>query len=607
MNRFRRLIAQISEYRKLVVLSLTSNVLMVFFTIFSIPALIPLVEILLNQNSAITVQPEFSWSVDGVYNFLNYRLGLIIESHGRSRALIYLCVGIVSIFLLKNIFKYLGMYFIAPVRNGIVHDLRTRLHDKYLSLPMNVLSDSKKGDLVSRASSDVQEVEWSILKFIESLVVQPLMIIGALFFMIWISPSLTLYVLLLLLFTGIIIGGIGSKLKSKSHIAQTKLGSVLSQVDETLTGMRILRAFNAQDSKHKKFVSESAGYRDVLTQLLRRRDLSSPLSEFLGIIVVSVLIYLGFHFVDSGQINTATFLIFLYAFYSVISPAKSFSDAYYNVQKGMAALDRIYDILESDSEVKYASQSVAPTVINEGLYFRNLWFKYTDDQPYVIQNFNLEIPKNASIALVGSSGSGKSTLTDLLLKFYTPVKGSILLNQSDIQTMATESYRKLFALVTQNPILFNASIAENIACGDEPIQMDKIMEACDAALVTEFLEEDGKDFSTKIGDYGHKLSGGQRQRIAIARAIYKKAPIIILDEATSSLDSESELKVQEALVNLLKNKTSIIIAHRLSTVKNADNIVVLKNGRIIEQGKHGDLLKLQGEYFKFVNLQNIEI
>lgn len=604
MNGFWRLISYIRNYKLNVTLNIICNILMVIFAVVSIPALIPFLEILLDQAPLVTEKSAVGFGVEQLKQNFYYYLSQIIIEFGKQRALVYLCVGIIVIFFFKNLFRYLSLFFMAPVRNGIVRDIREDLFRKMMSLNLAYFSEERKGDLISRITADVQEVEWSILNVLEVIVREPLMIIGSLIIMIYISPHLTLFVFVLLIFTGLIIGGIGKVLKRQSHLVQTKLGVLVSIVEESLSGLRVVKAFNAEEQQTKKFRTENNDYKRILTRLFWRRDLSSPLSEFMGISIVAVLIWYGYGSVQSGDISPATFIVFLYAFYSVITPAKSFSTAYYNIQKGLAAVGRVEHIIDTHNPIEESNNPIHVHKFTNKIEFENVSFCYNKAEGDVLKNIDLVIPVGQTIALVGPSGAGKSTIADLVPRFYDVTSGQISIDGVDIKKLALYDLRALISIVTQDPILFNDSIHHNIAFGIDGVSRSDVIEAAKKANAHDFIMNTEDGYDTHIGDSGVKLSGGQKQRLTISRAILKNPPILILDEATSALDSASEKLVQHALEQVMKDRTSIVIAHRLSTIRNADRIVVMKNGQIIEEGDHNNLLKQQGEYFKLVNLQS---
>jgi len=590
-------------YRRLIFANVICNILMAFFTVVSIPAIIPFLQVLFDRTPVITTSPAFSWTVTGVVETIKYQFSNLVAVEGREKALIYVCLVIILIFFLKNLFRYLALFFMAPVRNGIVRDIRQRLYSKLLHLPMAYFSEERKGDLMSRVTSDVQEIETSILNMMVTIVREPLVIIGCLAVMIYFSPGLMLFVFGLLLFTVIIIGGIGKRLKKDSARVQSKLGSLITMVDESLSGLKIIKAFTAEDFQERNFSQVNNDYRKLLTRLLWRKDLASPLSEFLGIVVVAALLWFGSKQVFANTLSAETFFAFLYAFFNVIAPAKSFSTAYFNIQKGLAAVDRVSAVLNAEQQIKEKRDAKAITTFEEAILFDKVSFCYSEVEGAVLKNINLNISKGKTLALVGASGSGKSTLVDLLARFYDPTEGGIFIDGINIKDYRIKDIRGLMGMVSQEPILFNDTIYNNIVFGLPNIEKEAVVQAAKAANAHEFIQSTEKGYDTVIGDRGNKLSGGQRQRLTIARAILKNPPILILDEATSALDSESEQLVQQSLLLLMKNRTSIVIAHRLSTIQNADEILVIDEGQIVERGTHESLLKKEGAYHKLVELQ----
>lgn len=541
--------------------------------------------------------------MQGLEQKVNDFFSHLIATQGREQALLLVCGFLVLTFFGKNLFRYLSMYFLAPVRNGIVRDLRQQLVEKMLRLPLSYFTESRKGDLMSRIQADVQEVEWSIVGVVESIAREPIVIIGSLAFMIYVSPGLLVFVFGLMLFSGLIIGGLGRSLKRQSGEVQSRLGLIGSLVEETLGGLRIIKGFNAEGWQAGRFSRENDQYARTLTGLFRRRDMASPLSEFLGIAAVSILLWFGARQVFAGQISAATFLTFLYAFYNIIEPAKQLSSASYSIRKGMGALDRVQAVLEADESIKDADNALKINAFEKEILFSNVAFSYQNAERSALNGVSFAIPKGKMIALVGASGAGKSTIADLLPRFYDVSEGSISIDGHDIRQLETRSLRSLMGIVSQEAILFNDTVRNNIVFGLNNATDEDLLAAAKAANALEFIEKLPQGFDTIIGDRGSKLSGGQRQRLTIARALLKNPPILILDEATSALDAESEKLVQAALDTLLKNRTALVIAHRLSTVQYADQIMVMEAGRIVEQGSHSELMQNGRIYRKLVELQ----
>jgi len=601
---FWRLLSYLKFYRLQVAMSILSNLLMAIFTVLSIPLISPFLELIFETEVRQFPKPDASFSVKGFEQHFNYYLSQLILEQGREQALLFVCLAILLVFFAKNMFRYLAMFFMAPVRNGITRDVRRQLFDKVLLLPLGYFSEARKGDLMSRITSDVQEIEWSILNVLEAIFREPLIVALSLAFMLYISPSLTGFVFILILFTAIVIGGIGRSLKRSSTEVQERLGNIVSVIEEALSGMRIIKGFNAAHYQRQKFAHENNAYRFTLTRLLWRKDLASPLSEFLGIGVVTVLLWFGSKQVFGGQMEAGTFFSFLFAFYNVIDPAKSFSKAFYDIQKGVAAMERVERVLDASIDIQDPGSPIPLAAFKQEICYQQVHFSYRPEDGPVLENIQLTIPKGKLIALVGISGAGKSTLVDLLPRFYDVQEGCITIDGIDIRDIRLRDVRALMGIVTQEAILFNDTIYNNIVFGmEEGVTREAVEQAARIAHAHDFIMATEKGYQTNIGDRGSKLSGGQRQRLTIARAILRNPSILILDEATSALDSESEKLVQEALTHLMKDRTSIVIAHRLSTIQHADTIVVMKKGRIIQQGTHQQLLQEEGEYRKLVALQ----
>ena len=598
---FWRLLSRIKGYKKNVILAIVSNVLMAIFTVVSIPMIAPFFDILFSQEVVALSKPEDNNLPDN----LNYFFSQLVINYTPQNALLIVIAAMLVVFFLKNIFRYLALYFMAPVRNGIIYDLRKQIFEKYIDLPLSFYSTEKKGDLMNRMTSDVQEIEWSILNTIEAIFKAPLIIVGSLTFMILVSPQLTLFVLVLIGFTAFIIGGISKTLKRSSSEVQTRLGRISSILEETLGGLRIIKGFNAQEYQSEKLEKDNADYRNILTRLLWRRDLSSPLSEFLGIVVVSMLLWYGSALVFDKVLTPDLFFAFIFAFFQVIEPAKSFSSAYYNIQKGLAAVDRVDNLLNTPNPIVDPEKPLTDISFERKIKFEKVSFKYDNADTAALDQIDITINKGEVVALVGSSGAGKSTFVDLLPRFFDVSSGSIRIDGNDIRSYTLYDLRSLFGIVSQEAILFNDTIKNNILFGAEATD-EQIDEAARIANVSEFVNEMPDKYQSNIGDRGMKLSGGQRQRLTIARAVLRNPPIMILDEATSALDSESELLVQDALEKLMKNRTTVVIAHRLSTIRNADKIVVLDKGRIVEMGSHEQLMTLDGNYNKFVEMQTFD-
>ena len=564
----------------------------------------PFLDIIFHPDKGVNALPKFAFSIDALKDYLNYIVTQQINQyHSKEAGLIFLAILITVIFFLKNLFRFLAQYFLAPIRNGIVRDIRIKLNNKILNLPLSYYNKSKKGDLVSSLTADVIEVEHGVLNILEVLVKEPLTILVSLVVLFAISYKLTIFVFLLILVIAFLIGALGKSLKKPSFQGQQQLGQIASLYDETITGIRIVKAFTAEKYRMLQFDKESNKFFHLMNKVLRKRFLSSPLTEFLSIAVFSSIVWFGGNEVLSGNVKDSVFIVYLLMFASLIAPAKSFSGAFYTLQKGLGAMQRIDKILLAKDQIKEEENAQEIKSFTNEIAFENVSFSYKNyDNENVIDDFSLKVKKGDMIALVGPSGAGKSTLADLLPRFYDVREGQITIDGQDIRKYKKNDLRALMGVVTQEALLFNDTIRQNIAFGVDAKQAD-IIEAAKIANAHDFIMQMPKGYDTIIGDRGMNLSGGQRQRLTIARAILKNPPILILDEATSALDSESEKLVQEALNKLMRNRTSIVIAHRLSTIQFADEIVVMDKGKVVEKGNHISLLAKNGLYKKLVELQ----
>lgn len=593
----------VKPYKHLLALNFVYNLLSALFAVFSIALMIPMLRIILMQDQQVYELMPMAMDMKTLENNLYYYISLYKDSYGPGYALLFVGVFLIIGTLLKTGTTFLASYTSVGLRNNVVRDLRKEIYDKILILPMGFFSAEKKGDIISRSTGDVQEVENSMMSSLDMALKNPVLILVYLVTMLIFSVHLTLFVLVLLPLAGLVIGRIGRSLKKKSMKGQEKMGVILGILEETLSGLRVIKAFNAEKRMEKRFDREIGDYRSIMNRLMRRRELAHPVSEFLGTIVVVIVVWYGGTLIlsqDSG-LEPAAFLAYLGIFYLIINPAKAFSQALFNIQKGMAAYDRIEKILKADVSIKEAPNAKAIANLNEGVEYRNVTFAY-NDRP-VLKNVSIYIPKGKSVALVGQSGSGKSTFVDLLARFYDIQQGSIMIDGTDIRDLKLYDLRHLMGNVNQDPILFNDTIYNNITFGVDSATPEQVIAAARVANAHDFIMETENGYDTVIGDRGSKLSGGQRQRISIARAVLRNPPIMILDEATSALDTESELLVQQALENLMANRTSIVIAHRLSTVRNADMICVFHEGEIVETGTHDELIAKGGMYKKLHSLQ----
>ena len=604
MKKFYKIFKFIFPYKRKVIGSIISNLLGAFFGLFSIAMLIPFLGILFGNAPLVETRPEVtSFELSQINDLLNYQISQLILLRGKSAALFFIISLVAITSLFKNAFTYLALWFMAPIRIGVVRDIRNALFKKVLELPLGYYSDEKKGDIISKMTSDVQEIEVSIIRSLEMFFKEPIIIIVYLTFLISVSPQLTLFVMVLLPIAGGLIGRIGKTLRKTSLKGQRRMGSLLSIIEETLGGLRVIKAFNAESRMRKRFESINSFYTHLMTKMWRRRDLASPLSEFLGTVVVALVLWFGGKLVveGTGSLSPQALIGYVGAFYMIINPAKSFSSAYFNILKGMASADRIDTLMNANNPIVDNPGATPIKPFEHSIEYRNVSFKYLDD--YVVKNVNLTIEKGKTVALVGQSGSGKSTMVDLLPRFWDIMEGEILIDGVNIKDVTLASLRSLMGNVNQEPILFNDTFYNNIAFGIDNAREEDVIAAAKIANAHEFIVATPNGYYTNIGDRGSKLSGGQRQRLSIARAIMKNPPIMILDEATSALDTESERVVQDAIEKLMKNRTSLVIAHRLSTIKNADIICVMHEGEIVERGKHDELIQLGGIYTKLHQLQ----
>ena len=604
MHFFLKILKYIKSYCSYVLLNVFSNILSVIFSLFSLTLVIPFLGILFGTQEKVFQAPPLSLNASSIKENFYYLISKTIDTKGNVEALMLICVLVLSMFFLKNLFRYLALFFLTPIRNGIIHDMRMDLHKKILSLDVAYIGSKRKGDLTSRMTSDLVEIEWSIMGALEMFFKDPISIILYLSTLIFISPHLTVFVVILFPIAGILIGYIGKSLKSSSKKGQDKLAYILSIIDENIFGLRIIKTFNAEGFINSKFKKSSEEYRKIMTSILRKKDLSSPMSELLSTIVMVVVMWFGGQLVlsDSSSLSPQEFIGYILIFSQIIPPVRSLTTSYYYIQKGSAAAERVYEILDQENGIYNNPKAVKISQINNSINFNINSFKY--DNKEILKNINFDINKGQKIALVGQSGGGKSTIADLLPRFYDVKDGMITIDKTNIKDIDVFCLRDLISIVSQDSILFNDTIFNNIKIGNINATKEEVIEAAKAANAHEFILNCENGYDTNIGNAGEKLSGGQKQRLSIARAILKNPEILILDEATSSLDSESERLIQDALSNLMKSTTSLVIAHRLSTIETADNIIVLKDGEIIEQGNHSELISKAGTYKKLYDLQH---
>jgi subfamily B ATP-binding cassette protein MsbA len=606
MKKFIRIISYIREYKAYMGWYSLFITLSIVFGLFSLGMLMPFMDLIfgsteLTSAPTTTALGNTSNIKDIIYGFLQQS----IAAHGKVQALGWICLAIIITIFLKNTFLYLSYYFLAPIRNAVTRKYSRLLYEKILQLPIGYFTEQRKGDILSRSSNDITELENSVIGALEGLIKEPLNILGILIFLFIISVKLTLFVFILLPLAGLIVGRIGRSLKKHTNKAQVKWGEILSQMEETLTGLRIIKAFNAEGRVKKQFFNLVDEIFNIKNKILNRRDLASPVSETLGVIILCGVLWFGGKLVLSGEIlSGSSFIAYVALFSQIINPSKALSQAAYNVTRGNATLDRLNEILEAPLTVEEVANPIVLESFKESIEFSNVQFLYQDTT--ILKNINLSIKKGKSVALVGSSGAGKSTLADLVPRFHDVSAGNLFIDGINIKEYSLNSLRNLISIVTQEPILFNDTIAANIALGKPEATEAEIIEAAKIANAYDFIIKKEGGFQSIIGDRGSKLSGGERQRLTIARAVLKNPPILILDEATSALDTESEKLVQEAINNMMQNRTSIVIAHRLSTIRHADEIIVLQKGDIVERGNHDSLLAQNGYYRKLIEMQEVK-
>lgn len=598
----------IPPYKSYLILNIIMNVLSGVLFLFSFAFIIPILDILFNQDKTtyeyIPLSLESISSMkDVLVNNFNWYMTNFMDTHGKTNTLYLLGFFLIFTTILRTGSMYFSFYFMIPIRTGVVRDIRNQINDKIISLPLGFFSEERKGDILARISGDVNEVENSIMSSLDMLFKNPILVFIYLAGMLLVSWQLTLFVLLVLPLAGYIMGQVGKSLKKKSALGQQQWGGLMAQIEETLGGLRIIKAFNAEKKISSRFHENNAVFRNTTNRIFRRQQLAHPMSELLGTVTIAIVLCYGGYLIlnDSSSIDGSTFVYYLTIFYGLINPAKELSKAAYSIQKGLASMERIDKILLAESNINDPENPKVLT-FKDGIRYNDICFRYRDN--WVIKNVSLEIPYGKTVALVGQSGSGKSTMADLLPRFYDVQEGSITIDGIDIRDAKIHDVRQLMGIVNQEAILFNDTFFNNIAFGVKDATKEKVTEAAKIANAHEFILASENGYNTNIGDRGGKLSGGQRQRISIARAILKNPPILILDEATSALDTESEKLVQEALEKLMQNRTTLVIAHRLSTIKNADLICVMHEGEIVERGTHEELLKLNGYYHKLCEMQS---
>jgi subfamily B ATP-binding cassette protein MsbA len=606
MDKVRVLLKYLKPYRWSAIKNIVYNILGAFFALFSYTLIIPFIEILFNRIGAIPDPGPFKLSIDYLGNLLNYYISLFIERQGQPGALLYVSILFIIASLLKNGFIFLANNSTAYIRSGIVRDLREGLFHKVLRLPLSYFTSSRKGDIMTRISNDVQEIELSVIASLTIMFRDPITVIIFVAYLFITSFTLSILALVLLPVSGWLISRTGRTLKSSSLKGQVYLGRLLSIVEESLTGLRIIKGFNAQQKMKTQFALINRDYAKVYKRVTRKAYLASPLSEFLGTVVVMVLLYIGGLLALNGKggMTSENLIAFLVVFSQILQPAKNISTAWFTIQKGMASVDRIEQVFAAEETISEKPDASPVREFKNSIVFKNVWYAYNEEP--VLKNINLEIKKGQTVAIVGKSGAGKSTLADLLPRLIDVDKGGIYIDGVDIRDLKIHDLRSLMGIVGQHPILFNTSFSENIAFGSDEIDHEKVQSAARIANAHDFIMESENGYESLVGESGNKLSGGQRQRVSIARAIMANPPILILDEATSALDTESERLVQDAITKLMKNRTSLVIAHRLSTIQHADLIIVLDEGEIVEYGTHAELVeKKDGFYQKLHSFQTI--
>lgn len=605
---FKKIIPFAKKFKKHIFWNVFFNILYALFSTLSFIALFPLMEVLFKMNEKVVALPEYKgiWEITSYgKEYLQYYITKLTIENGIQYALLLTVALVISTFLFKNAFNYFAAQHLTKVKNGVLHDLREKMYDKIISLPISYYSEKRKGDVMARMLGDVNEVQNSFFMVLELIVKEPLTIIFAIIAMMKISIELTLFVFIFIPVSGLIISKIGKSLKSKSQNVQKENGFLISIVEESLGGLKVVKSYNSEGYFKSIFNNSIDRLLRINNSIGKKNNLASPLSEFMGIVTIAILLWYGGNLVLVDKtLNGALFIVYLGLAYNILTPAKAISKASYQVKNGLAAAERVFEILEVENTIVNKPNAIVKNSFDSSITIENINFKYEEEN--VLKNFSLEITKGKTVALVGQSGSGKSTIANLLTRFYDVQEGSVKIDGIDIKDMTLESLRELMGLVTQDSILFNDSIKNNIRLGKQDATDEEIIAALKVANAYEFVAALPNGIETNIGDAGGKLSGGQKQRLSIARAVLKNPPIMILDEATSALDTESEKFVQVALENMMQNRTSIVIAHRLSTIQKADKIVVMHKGEIVEQGTHDELLTLNGTYSKLVMMQSFE-
>jgi ATP-binding cassette, subfamily B, bacterial MsbA len=607
-NNLIKILPFIKPYKLNVIWNVIFNILYALFSTLLMLSIMPTLDVLFKQNERVLVKPIYT----GINNFkeyaqesFNYTLTKINDDYGAQNALLLVISLVILTALLKNISNYLASRHVTVLRNGVLRDLRVKLYDKIINLPISYYSDTRKGDVMARMLGDIGEVQNSFFQILELIIREPLTIIFSIVAMFTISAKLTLFVFIFIPISGFIISRIGKNLKSKSIRAQQESGIFISILDETLGGLKVIKSFNSENVFLQKFNDSINRLLKLSNSIANKNNLSSPMSEFLGIVTIATLLWYGGHMVlVEKSLSGTEFITYIALAYTILTPAKAISRSSFQVKSGLAAADRVFSLMEQENIITSKEDAILKNTFEDKIEIKDINFKYEEEN--VLKNFSITVPKGKTIALVGQSGSGKSTIANLLTRFYDVHEGTISIDGINIKDMNLQSLRGLMGLVTQDSILFNDTIKNNILLGKQEATDEEVIEALKIANAYEFVKDLPNGIETNIGDAGNKLSGGQKQRLSIARAVLKNPPIMILDEATSALDTESEKFVQVALENMMQNRTSIVIAHRLSTIQRADQIIVMQKGKIVEQGNHEELIKLNGTYNKLVMMQSFE-
>lgn len=595
------------KYKYYAFMNILCNILSSIFGLFSIASIMPLLDVLFSTHQEIKKAEPVSntFSFNRYFDLLKDNIWEYKKVYGAEKVLLFICIFVILMIMLKNLFRYLALFFMVPMRNYIVSDYRIAAYNRILVLPLSYFSNEKKGDLLSRMTSDMHQIEAAVMSSLEAFTKEPITILISLVSLIWVSPVLTLIVFCTLPISGLFTALIGKLLKSQTSKSQSKFGELVAIIEETLMGVRVIKAFNAQNFLFKRFKLQNNLYTNLNIKANRTSDGTSPISETISVSVFAIILWIGGKMVlaNDESLTASVFIGYLAVFSQLLSPAKAFSTAYNSMNKGLASIERVEEIINSEEVITEKPEAVSISNFKDSIEFKNVYFKYKDE--WVIEDLNLKIKKGQTVALVGPSGSGKSTLTDLIPRFYDPIDGQILIDGIDLRDYKILELRSLMAIVTQESILFNDTVANNISFANKNISDKQIEEAARIANAHSFIAETELGYQTNIGDRGNKLSGGQKQRLSIARAVNTNPDILILDEATSALDTASERLVQDALSNVMLNRTTIVVAHRLSTIKNADTIVVLEKGKIVQQGNHNELIQQEGMYKQLIDMQQI--